>query len=206
MRQWIASHLTIVMAALLAVAALGVGAASASARNAPSTPLLPKTPIFGHWQQRHTCWGLVRALAKVHLRPLAPGVVGDYFPNETPQQLASKKHICSGAEPQRHSHFFTRDGRFGSVDQFGQQVDYGRYRVTNARTLRIPRGRLGAVNFHYQVTRLFGHKVLALKPVITKHMRRVALAHRFDFNTAGWSVAVSYPGSTWKRVRCGRWC
>jgi hypothetical protein len=205
MRQQPRSHLTMAMAALLAFTALGVGVASA--QNAPSAkPLLPKTPIFGRWQQTHQCSGLVHALKKVHLRRLAPGVVGDYFPDKTPQQLATKKHICWGAEPQRHSHFFTRDGHFGSVDQYGQQVDYGRYRVINARTLRIPRGRLGDVNFHYQITRLFGRKLLALKPVITKRMRRMAPAHPFDFNTAGWSVAVSYPRSTWKRVRCGPWC
>jgi hypothetical protein len=203
MRQRLRSRLTIVMATLL-VTTLGVGVASAL--DAPTASALAKNPIFGHWQQTHRCASLVHALTKVHLRPLAPGVVGDYFPNETPQQLASKKHICSGAEPQRHSHFFTRDGHFGSADQFGQQVDNGRYRVINARTLRIPRGRLGDVNFHYQITRLSGRKVLALKPVITKRMRREALAHPFEFNTAGWSVAVSYPGSTWKRVRCGPWC
>jgi hypothetical protein len=104
-------------------------------------------------------------------------------------------------EPQRHSHFFTRDGHFGSVDQYGQQVDNGRYRVLSASTFRI-----GDVRFHYQVESLFARKVLALKPVITRRMRRQALAHPLQFSDAGWSVAVTYPGSTWKRVRCGPWC
>ena len=198
MRQQLRSHLTLVMAILLAFTTLGFGAASA---RAPSASASAKNPVFGRWQQKHECTWLVHALKKVHLRPLAPSVVGDYFPDQTPQQLASKEHICRGAEPQRHSHFFTRDGHFGSVDQHGQQVDNGRYRVINGRTFRI-----GDVRFHYQIARLFDHKFLALKPVITRRMRRQALAHPLQFSDAGWAVAVSYPGSVWKRVRCGPWC
>jgi hypothetical protein len=30
-----------------------------------------------------------------------------------------------------------------------------------------------------------------------------ALAHPLQFSTAGWMVAVAYPGHTWKRVPCG---
>jgi hypothetical protein len=199
MPQWIRSHLTGAMAILLAFSALGVGASSAL--NAPTASALAKNPIFGRWQQTHRCASLVHGLTKVHLRVLAPGVVGDYFPDKTPQQLASKEHICWGAKPQRHSHFFARGGEFGSVDQYGQQVDNDSYRVVNARTVRI-----GDVSFHYQIDRVFDRKVLALKPVITRRMRRQALADPFEFSDAGWSIAVSYPGSTWKRVRCGPWC
>ena len=57
-----------------------------------------------------TCQNMVGALQAAGLRPLAPGVVGDYFPNQTPQQLAKKKNLCQGAKPQIHSHFFTADG------------------------------------------------------------------------------------------------
>jgi hypothetical protein len=197
MRQRLRSHLTIVMATLLAFT-VGVG----SALNAPTASALAKNPIFGRWQQTHTCNDLVHAFKKAHLRRLAPGwVASDYFPDKTPQQIASREHICWGAEPQRHSHFFNHDGDFGSVNQHNQQVDNGRYRVLSARTFRIMDAR-----FHYDVARLFDHKFLALKPVITKRMRRQALAHPYEFSIAGWEVAVAYPGSTWKRVRCGRWC
>jgi hypothetical protein len=194
MRQQLRSPLTFVTATLLAFTAVGVAVA-------PSAPALAKNPIFGRWQQRHECTWLVHALEKVHLRRIAPSVVGDYFPNKTPQQLASKEHICSGAEPQRHSHFFTRDGHFGSVDQHGQQVDNGRYSLINARTVRIDDAR-----FHYEVDETATGKVLALKPVITRRMRREALAHPLRFSTAGWAVSVAYTGHTWERVPCGQWC
>jgi hypothetical protein len=144
----------------------------------------------------------VQALKDRHLGPVAPSVVGDYFPNKTPRQLAQKRHICRGADPQRHSHFFTSDGNFGSLDQHGQQVDADRYRVIDARTLEI--GLPDGVKFHYRITD-YGAD-LALNPVITKRMRRQALAHPLRFSDAGWSVAVAYPGHAWASVPCGTWC
>jgi hypothetical protein len=141
----------------------------------------------------------VQALKQAHLLPLAPGVVGDFFPSKTPQQLARKQHLCRGAKPQRHSHFFTRDGFFGSLDQTGEQVDDGRYQVIDARTIHI--GNPGA-NFHYRIENAAGGKVLSLQPVITRSMRRQALADPLQFSTAGWAVAVAYTGHTWERVPC----
>ncbi len=203
MRQRLRSHLSIVMAALLAFTALGVG--GASARNAHTASALAKTPIVGRWQTLRTCHGLVQAAKKAHLQPLAPGIVGDYFPGKTPQQLALKRHLCRGAKPQLHSHFFTRDGQFGSVDQHGQQVDDGSYRIIDARTFRIGNPDVHA-RFRYEVDHTNNGKVLALKPVITKRMRREGLAHPLQFSRAGWAVAVAYTGHKWKRVPCGVWC
>jgi hypothetical protein len=200
MRQQPRFDLTFAMATFLAFTALSVGLASAL--NAATASALAKNPIFGRWQQTHTCNGLVHAFEKAHLRRVAPGwVASDYFPAKTGQQIASREHICWGAKPQRHSHFFTRDGHFGSVDQHNQQVDNGRYGILDGRTFRIIDAR-----FRYDVARLFDHKTLALKPVITKRMRRQALADPFEFSIAGWEVAVAYTGTTWKRVPCGRWC
>jgi hypothetical protein len=201
MRHRLRCHLTFVMATLLAFTALGVGAVLASA---PSAPALAKAPFFGRWQTIRTCSGLVQALRNANLRPLAPGVVGDYFPNQTPQQLARKRHLCRGAKPQRHSHFFTRDGLFGSLDQFGQQVDDGTYHIIGARTVHIGNPDVGA-RFHYQVRPADDGKVLALQPVITRRMRDDALAHPLDFSAAGWAVAVAYTPHKWKRVPCP-WC
>jgi hypothetical protein len=192
------------MATLLAFTALGVGVASARSANTPAAPAQATASIVGRWEQTHTCSQLVRALKEAHLRRIAPSVVGDYFPNKTPRQLARKRHICRGADPQRHSHFFTRDGHFGSLDQHGQQVDNGRYRVIDARTIKIdlPDG----PKFHYQINNTTYGEVLALDPVITRHMRRQALAHPLRFSKAGYAVAVAYPGHTWARVPCGQWC
>jgi hypothetical protein len=125
-------------------------------------------------------------------------VVGGFFPNSTPEQLAAKPDICSGAVPTKHSHFFTKHGTFGSLDQNGQQVDNGRYRILSHHRLRINNG-----TFHYRIVN--GNR-LQLAPIITDAMRSKALAAPLSFSVAGWEVAVSYTGQTWARVRCGTWC
>jgi hypothetical protein len=189
---------------LLTASALVAGCAFsgvAASRRSPSAPVSAKASIVGRWQTLRTCRGLVKALKEADLEPLAPGVVGDYFPNKTPEQLARKRHLCKGATPQRHAHFFTSDGGFGSLDQHNQQVDDGSYRVTDAHKLRI-----GDARFRFHIHRTADGEALAMKPVITRRTRRQALAHPLEFSTAGYAVAVSYPGHTWRRVPCGPWC
>ena len=186
------------------VLAVGCGLVGTAAARGPSAHG-PKAPIVGRWETTKTCNGVVKALERAHLRQLAPGVVGDFFPGKTPQQLARKKHLCRGAKPQQHSHFFTSDGSFGSVDQTGEQVDDGRYQTIDARTIHIGNADTGA-DFHYRVENAAGGKVLALQPLITKQMRRKALADPLQFSPAGWAVAVAYSVHTWEQVPCKQWC
>jgi hypothetical protein len=153
--------------------------------------------LVGRWQTVRTCHGLVTALQKYGLTRLAPSVVNDYFPDRTPSQLASKEHVCAGAKPQLHSHFFTSDGKFGSIDQDGKQVDDGGYTVRASSTVKINNGL-----FRFRV-RTTG---LSLAPMPTTALKTKALAHPLSFSTAGWMVAVAYVGHTWRGVPCGRWC
>jgi hypothetical protein len=184
---------------VLAIAAIGMIAANAGTSAVNSTASTASlSPLVGRWSQIHTCQELVAALQKAGLTATAPAAVGDYFPNSTPQQLARKGHVCSGAAPMKHSHFFTKHGTFGSLDQNGQQVDNGHYRILSHHRLRINNG-----TFHFHITN--GNR-LRLTPIITAAMRRRALASPLKFSVAVWEVAVSYTGQTWKRVRCGRWC
>ena len=131
---------------------------------------------------------------------VAPTVVGDYFPNQSPQDLAKKKNLCQGAKPQIHAHFFTSDGKFGSIDQNGQQVDNGTYQVSGS-TLTITNSDF-AGSFRFRIQ----GKTLMLTPLLTPALKQEALADPLNFHTAGWMVAVAYNGHPWKRVACGKWC
>ena len=175
--------------ALLAILALPAGAATDATR---------ATAIVGRWERVTTCQELVSALTKAGLRKTAPAMLaGNGLVPGTPKQLAAKPDICKGAVPRRHSHFFTGAGQFGSVDYNGQQVDDGTYRLLNARTIRIGEG-----TFHFRIT----GRELRLQPVISAAARRKALAQPLQFSTAGWQVAVAFPGHAWKRVPCAQWC
>jgi hypothetical protein len=145
---------------------------------------------------------MVEALDQAGLRELAPAVVGDYFPDKSPKQLARKADICRRAKPQQHSHFFTDDGRFGSLDQHEQQVDDARYSVVDDRTLRLSL-ELGEETYRY---RIVGGNQLTLEPIIAARAKREALANPLEFSLAGHSAAVAYTGHTWKRVECAGWC
>src|SRR5947209_437288 len=107
------------------------GGTSLSASSAPVAPLV------GRWEQVHHCQDLVDALDKAGLGATAPATAGDFFPDETAQQLAQKTDLCAGAGSFRHSHFFTQSGQFGSLDQSQNQVDNGTY------TLRSEERRVG---------------------------------------------------------------
>jgi hypothetical protein len=156
--------------------------------------------LVGRWERVNECPQLVRALDEAGLGAIAPSVVGDYFPGVSAKKLAKKADVCAGAKPFVHSHFFTDGGAFGSLTEEFHQVDDGTYNIINDRTFRI--GSDPGVQFHYEID----DDTLSLSPVITKAMVAKALSNPLEFNDAGWSVSVAYPGQTWKRVDCNGWC
>ena len=191
------------------IVVLVVGCGSDNSETAQSASPMPQAtssprpaPIAGRWEVLRTCEGMVEALDQAGLRELAPSVVGDYFPDKSPKQLARKADICQHAKPQQHSHFFTDDGRFGSLDQHEQQVDDAPYSVIDDRTLRLS-PEFGEETYRY---RIVAGNELTLEPIIPTRARHVALANPLKFSLAGHSAAVAYTGHTWKRVEYAGWC
>ena len=198
------------------VVAIGVLAACGGSSAAPSpkeedagtspaleteeTTTAVESPLVGLWMQVHRCEQLVTGLEEAGLGEIAPAVVGDFFPDQTPDELAAKEELCSGARPQRHFHFFDGSGAFGSLDQHRQQVDDGPYTVEDD-TLHI-----GVESWGGTWTFAISGNQLSLTPVITEEQVEEALADPFGFSPSGWMVAVAYPGTTWKQVACQGWC
>lgn len=157
--------------------------------------------LVGRWERTNECPQLVAAFEEAGLAEVVPAFVGDYFPDSTPQELAKKDDLCSGAEPFVHSHFFTDTGQFGSLTEDLEQVDDGTYEITEDGTFVISK-EFPDVTFHYTVE----DDTLTLTPVLTEPMKEEALSHPFDFTPGGWSITMAYPGQTWKRVDCAEWC
>ena len=67
---------------------------------------------------------------------------------------------------QRHSHFFTADGKFGSLDQNEQQVDDGTYRLSGTGRFRL--GEHQEETFTYRIE---GGDRLMMEPVISERMK-----------------------------------
>ena len=139
---------------------------SETAQSPSPTPQATSSPrpasTVGRWEVLRPCEGMVEALNQAGLRELAPSVVGDYFPDKSPKQLARKADICQRATPHQHSHFFTDDGQFGSLDQHEQQADDTSYSVVDDRTLRLSL-EFGEETYRY---RIVAGNDLTLDPII----------------------------------------
>lgn len=159
----------------------------ASSRTASSVSASPAPALVGQWERVQRCSELERVMTKAGLRAaLLESVAGDgWIPGVTQvDQIKDPAQPCRGSIARKHSHFFTDDGLFGSLDAEGQQVDDGPYRLVGDDTVVI-----GGVTFRYRIT---GGETLRLTPVIPKCAPKC-----FE---AGWSVAVAYPGYSWARV------
>jgi Tol biopolymer transport system component len=155
----------------------------------------PTANLTGEWSRETRCEEIVAALRAAgfsqdsmleYAAAFVPGasVGADIVDPGTP---------CSGAVPLRHSHFFTNDGRFGSRDENGVQVDDGTYKIIDSRTVVISNAFGGEtqrrVTFHYQID----GDTITFEPVIPDC--------RPDCFEAIWSVTVAYPGLPWVRRR-----
>jgi len=112
----------------------GTRSSSAASSTAPATS---SSELVGRWELEQSCDELIDALHAADLDAVLPSMLQDWFPDSTPAELARKTKPCQGATPRPHSHFFTEDGQFGSVDEAGQQVDDGPYQVLDDHTVRI---------------------------------------------------------------------
>ena len=193
-----------ICAVLFCVAVVAAGCGSGGGRAPAAEPTVStatETELVGRWERVNECEQLVGAFEDAGLGKLAPSFVGDFFPDADPKELARKDDLCDGAQPFTHSHFFTKDGAFGSLTEDLEQVDDGRYELASDGRFVISK-EFPDVTFNYRID---GDE-LSLTPVLTDGMRQEALAHPFDFTPAGWAITMSYPGQTWKRVGCADWC
>jgi hypothetical protein len=172
---------------ILCVVALSIATLTACGSDEKPPAKKSEASIVGTWRRVTTCEQRVKALNDAGLGKFAAeSVAGDGFiPGVTDaDQLKDPRHPCRGAKPFEHSHFFTDEGQFGSLDDTGQQVDDGTYRLVGKDSVVV-----GKVTFHYKVT----GDTLTLDPVLPK----CAKDGCFD---AQWAVNVSYNGLPWKRV------
>jgi len=175
----------VTFAALIAATAIAAtGTASPSAENAQSA-------LVGTWRRTTTCAELVSALTAARVaRPMVVEFVAGngFLPGVTsPDQIADPSSPCAGAVPRVHSHFFTKDGAFGSLDWHGQSVDDGTYRITRPGTVVIFK-EFPKVTFTYRIIR----KNIRFTPLVPQGCSSFRCA---------WAVSVAYPGKHWQRVR-----
>lgn len=168
--------------ALFVVSLSTLLSATTSAVSAPSPG-----PLVGTWSRTTTCAELVAVLRKAGMTKMVPEMVAGngFVPNaRNPGQL-DPANTCRGAAPRKHSHFFRRDGQFGSLDWNGDRVDDGRWRITKPGVVTISK-EFPDVSFRYVIR----GNVVSLTPLVPKGCATFRCA---------WAMSVAYPGRTWKR-------
>jgi hypothetical protein len=187
--------------AVLAIAVLvttGCGADGGSTTTAQPTgepsegPAADVTvsPLVGVWARVTTCAELLKALKDAGMeRYAAETVIGNGFvPSIRNPKDLDPSDPCKGSVPREHSHFFTDDGSFGSLDWNGDPVDDGTYELVDNDTFAISKEFPDPVTFHFEIE---GDSII-FDPVIPKCRPKC-------FESL-WSVTVAYPGKEWKRV------
>jgi len=146
--------------------------------------------LVGTWERETRCEELVSALEQAGLDQwVLESVAGNAFiPGVTsPDQIADPAHPCEGAVPREHSHVFTEDGSFESLDWNGEPVDDGTFEIIDDHTFVVSK-EFPDVTFGYAIQ---GDTIM-FDPVIPD-----CTPQCFE---AAWSVSVAYPGQEWHRV------
>jgi hypothetical protein len=177
-----------------ATGAVSPSLASVEKSPTPSPSGLPSEPasaIVGEWLAQHDCAKVKAMLEGAGLQEfvgdaifgngLVPGVASEADADDPTQP-------CLGAVVRDHSHFFTADGRFGSLDYERNQVDDGRYELIEDDTVVI-----NGTEFGYRVD---GDQ-LALTPRAVDISGCTTKECRFE---AAWVLMVAMPGTPWTRV------
>ena len=93
--------------------------------------------VVGTWRRTQTCQQVLEAFRAAGLESQTRWINAGFFPES---EAPTGGDLCEGAAgPLEHSHFFTRDGQFGSRDEGGRPVDDGDYVFDpNTGALRFP--------------------------------------------------------------------
>jgi hypothetical protein len=137
----------------------------------------------------HDCDHIVSMLKAAKLDAFINGAVVDngLIP-DVPEggKLKDPAHPCVGAIQQRHSHFFTAAGAFGSKDAHGFQVDDGRWQIEADRLVIADQ----PFGFHID-----GDQLTLTPPKVDI----ATCTTRECRSTAAWALMVAMPGMTWTR-------
>ena len=168
---------------------VAVGLLLATLTLAASAASSGRNPLLGTWTATTTCSAQYAALMRwPGLRKYALEMVAGngFIPGvQSPDQLKDPAHPCRGAVPRKHSHFFTKDGRFGSLDWNGQDVDDGTYTLKGTNRVVIAK-EFPSVTFTYNVQ----GKTIRFVPQIARDCSTFRCA---------WAVSMAIPGTAWTR-------
>ena len=149
--------------------------------------------LVGAWVRLQSCEEQLAAfeqagLAQTHVMWIAGNWVGE-------EASPAPGMECDGARAaEEHSHFFTADGRFGSRDAQGQQVDDGDYVLVDPDTLSFPSH---AQEFGYAGDVLVDYKIAG--DSATFHVQLPDACEAACADAYAWALSAFFDAKTWER-------
>ena len=158
-------------------------------------------PIVGDWRRKRTCEEYVRKLKQAGLADLIPShqeLLAEFGAGDAAQGDEDSDGPCRGVNGRlAHDHIFYRDGRFVSVDNNGEFVDFGHYRLPNDRTIVFPTRdeSIPPVTAHFRFSDHLNTVTFDL--VLPDNLDECSEACR---ETYKWAISVFFSGLPWHRV------
>jgi hypothetical protein len=174
----------------LAISVLVLVVAAGVSSSVAATTHAAQPTLVGTWGRVTTCGELAAALTRAGMRKFVLEFIAGngFIPGVTrPEQITDPANPCRRAVSRKHSHFFTKSRKFGSLDWRGRPVDDGTYRLVGNRTVVIFK-EFPKVTFNYRIR----SKTITFAPVLPKGCSTFRCA---------WAISMAYPGKTWQRVR-----
>jgi hypothetical protein len=159
-------------------------------------------PLVGTWRRGNKCEELVHAYKEAGLADEMPGwIAGQGFATSasvSPSEIRKHSDPCQGlGESVQHDHVFYKDGRFASVNDVGEFVDSGHYKLPNDHTIVFPHSGsepYPPVTAHF---RFSDHLNTVTFDLVVPDMDECSAQCRESY---AWAVSVFYEGQLWKRV------
>ena len=154
-------------------------------------------PLVGDWRRRRTCDELVSRLKQAGLADQIGShqdLLAEFGAGDADQGSQDPNDPCRGVNGRlAHDHLFYRDGLFRSVDNKGNFVDFGHYRLPNDHTIVFPGS--PPVTAHFRFSDHLNTVTFDL--VLPKNLDECSESCRGDY---AWAVSVFYSGLPWHRV------
>ena len=155
-------------------------------------------PLVGDWRRKRTCDELVSRLKQAGLADQIGShqdLLAEFGAGDGDQGSQDPDDPCRGVNGRlAHDHIFYRDGLFRSVDNNGNFVDDGHYRLPNDHTIVFP-GNQGGVTAHFRFSEHLNTVTFDL--VLPKNLDECSESCREDY---AWAVSVFFSGLPWHRV------
>ena len=204
MRQAIRLGLLVALVVLALSACGGGGGGQDSAEGEKGEKATAaENPLVGTWRRERTCDELVRELKQAGLAEMIPEwVAGAQFGGASVSAAQVRQHSdpCQGLRSRndQHDHVFYKDGRFASLNENGEEVDHGHYKLPDDRTIVFPEhwGKKGpSITAHFRFSN--DRDTVTFDFVLPEDMDECSQLCRQAY---AWAVSVFYPGLPWKHV------